>query len=63
MADVVRRTHRFIDDIIVVVDGSTDNTLEQLTSLGFVITIVFYTKNRGKGYALKQGFSKARSMG
>ena len=63
VANVVRRTHRFIDDIIVVVDGSTDNTLEQLTSLGFVITIVFYTKNRGKGYALKQGFSKARSMG
>lgn len=60
---VVRRTHRFIDDIIVVVDGSTDDTVERLASLEFVITIVFYTKNKGKGYALKQGFRKARSMG
>lgn len=63
VADVVRRTHEYLKDIIVVVDGSTDDTIEQLTGIGFVVTIVTYMNNRGKGYALKQGLRKVREMG
>ena len=63
IVDVVRRTYAYLRDIIVVVDGCTDDTLEQLQQLDFPITIVAYKKNRGKGYALKKGFQKAKEMG
>lgn len=61
--DVIRRTYKYLNDIIVVVDGCTDNTLELLSELDIPITLVSYSKNKGKGYALKQGFKKALSMG
>lgn len=61
--DVVRRTRKQLKDIIVVVDGCTDNTLDLLQELEFPITIVSYSKNKGKGYALKQGFRKAIELG
>ena len=63
LADVISRTARYISDIIVVVDGSTDHTLEVLQSVVIPVTVVQYAQNRGKGYALKQGFRKALSMG
>ena len=48
--------------IIVVNDGSTDNTDEILRSYGHnEIDIVSYAINKGKGYALKRGFEYARS--
>ena len=61
--DLVRRTREQLKDIIVVVDGCTDNTLDLLRELDFPITIVSYPKNKGKGYALKQGFRKAIELG
>ena len=61
--DVVRRTHRQLRDIIVVVDGCTDNTFELLATLDFPVTIVTYPKNKGKGGALVAGFRKAIQMG
>lgn len=61
--DIVRRTHNQLNDIIVVVDGSTDNTLALLETLDFPVTIISYPKNHGKGYALKQGFNHAKKLG
>lgn len=61
--DIVHRTRKQLKDIIVVVDGCTDNTLSLLQELDFPIHIVSYSKNRGKGYALKQGFRKAIELG
>ena len=61
--DVVLRTHTQLSDIIVVVDGSTDDTLALLGTLDFPITIVSYAKNKGKGGALVAGFRKAIEMG
>lgn len=63
VVDVVRRTHRYMQDIIVVADGCTDDTLTLLQALDFPVTVVSYARNRGKGYALKQGFRKALEMG
>lgn len=63
IADVVRRVYAQMDNIIVVADGPTDNTLNELGALGLPITIVLYSKNAGKGTALKRGFEKARQMG
>jgi glycosyltransferase involved in cell wall biosynthesis len=59
---VIHSVWQYADDIIVVNDGSTDNTPEILKSFDY-ITIVSYNKNRGKGYALRQGFNKAEELG
>jgi glycosyltransferase involved in cell wall biosynthesis len=63
LRDVVERVLTYCDDVIVVNDGCTDNSSEILASLGDRITVVDYGRNRGKGYALKQGFAKAKAMG
>lgn len=63
IVDVIRRTYLQLQDIIVVADGCTDNTLELLSALEFPITLVSYTKNRGKGGALKAGLTKAKELG
>lgn len=63
LADVICRTAQFISDIIVVVDGSTDSTMQVLEALTIPVTIVRLETNHGKGYALKQGFRKAQQMG
>lgn len=62
-ADVVRRVLAYLP-VIAVADGPTDGTLESLQSIEDErLTIVSYERNRGKGYALRQGFRKARELG
>ena len=63
LRDVVERTLSVCVDVIVVNDGCTDNSAEILASFGERITVVDYGKNRGKGYALKQGLNKAKAKG
>ena len=58
IAMVVRETLKEISDVIVVNDGSTDDTSKILNSIEG-ITTVEYTKNQGKGYALRKGFECA----
>jgi len=60
--DVIKDTLNECYDVIVVNDGSTDQTSEILHSIDG-ITIVEYDNNRGKGYALKCGFKRALEMG
>lgn len=60
--DVIKDTLNECYDVIVVNDGSTDQTSEILHSING-ITIVEYDNNRGKGYALKCGFKRALEMG
>lgn len=62
IAQVVRETLEYCDDVFVVNDGSTDETPDLLQQIGR-ITIVNYPNNRGKGYALKKGFQEALSRG
>jgi len=59
--DVVERVLRFCSDVIVVDDGSTDGSSDTLKGLD--VNVVRYEKNRGKGYALKTGFRKAKELG
>ena len=63
LRDVVERVLTYCTDVIVINDGCTDTSAEILASFGDRITVVDYGKNRGKGYALKQGFKKAKAMG
>lgn len=69
---VVRRIMEYAKDIIVVNDGSTDDTHRLLTE--FItqekllhpetrITLISYENNRGKGHALRIGFAQALDMG
>lgn len=58
ISDIKGYTH----DIIVVNDGSTDNTLEILQDIEG-IRIETYEKNMGKGHALKTGLAKAYESG
>lgn len=63
VADIVRRTLAVCNDVIVVNDGSTDDTLQELQPFGDTITTITYSRNRGKGYALRRGIETARAAG
>ena len=63
LRNMVERVLNYCADVIVVNDGCTDNSAEILASFGNAITVVDYGKNRGKGFALKQGFKKAKALG
>lgn len=61
IADIVRRTSRYVDQIIVVDDGSTDGSLETLDGLD--VQILRSPGNHGKGEALLRGIEVARNAG
>ena len=63
VADIVRRTLAVCPHVIVVNDGSTDNTLDALSPLAAGIQLITYTRNRGKGHALRLGLEAARTAG
>jgi len=65
IADVIHSVLQYTDNLIVVNDGSTDGTIGMLHTLHMhnKFVLVFYAKNRGKGYALQQGFRRALQLG
>ena len=63
VADIVRRTLAVCPHVIVVNDGSTDDTLAVLEPLKDNIQLITYTRNRGKGHALRHGLEAARKAG
>src|SRR5574344_896368 len=60
---VVEAVKHYCSHIIVVNDGSTDQTPELIQNYGNTVQSISYFPNRGKGYALKKGFQKAISQG
>jgi glycosyltransferase involved in cell wall biosynthesis len=59
---LLRDLDQYRPHIIIVNDGSTDDTESVLREFQ-KITILSYSRNRGKGYALRQGFRSARERG
>jgi glycosyltransferase involved in cell wall biosynthesis len=62
LAIVIGDVQRFTTHIIVVNDGSTDDTSEILENYP-QLDVISYRKNKGKGYALKKGFALAKEKG
>src|ERR1041385_9105113 len=55
IGDVARRTRERLDHVLVVDDGSTDQTAESAREDG--AEVVVHPENRGKGEALKTGLA------
>jgi len=62
LKEVIEGVLLYTKNIIVVNDGSSDNTLEILKEFSHLIQIHF-AKNKGKGIALRKGFIKAIEEG
>jgi len=62
LGTVIADVAAYSNDIIVVNDGSTDETQNILSSYSFV-HIISYKKNVGKGWALRKGFAYAAEGG
>ena len=62
IAKVIADVKQYSPDVIVVNDGSTDETKNILASISD-IKVIDYPKNQGKGYALKLGLQKAYEWG
>ncbi len=61
IATQVGATRRHLSMVIVVDDGSTDNTATQAAGAG--ATVISHGRNLGKGAALRTGFSMALKRG
>lgn len=61
IADVLARARNFVDEIIVIDDGSTDKTAQIARASG--ATVVKHMINRGLGAAIGTGFELARIRG
>lgn len=62
IASVIRQVLEYAAQVIVVNDGSTDNTLTVLQSFPSV-RLITYPENKGKGYALQKGLQRAAHEG
>jgi len=58
--DVIKKTRKYVNKVIVVDDGSKDKTAEVSKKAG--AEVIRYEKNRGKGYAIRLGLKKAISL-
>jgi len=63
ISSVIRNVLEYCEDLYVVNDGSTDNTLDEINKFHNKVKLISYRKNKGKGYALIKGFKEAWDNG
>ncbi len=56
--EIIARTINFVDLVIAVDDGSTDDSCSNIHADKNII-LISYPQNRGKGYALNKGFEES----
>ena len=63
ISNYLKNSH-FVSELIVINDGSTDKTLDKLKDFKkkMKLKIISYKKNKGKGYAIRQGVLKAKGQ-
>jgi len=61
--NIINELLKYTNNIIVVNDGSTDDSEEMLKVYAGRIKMISYARNRGKGYALSKGFDLAEDTG
>lgn len=61
IADLIKRSLQYVDQVVVCDDGSTDKTTDQARSVG--AQVIRHQKNSGKGTALKSLFKYAKEVG
>ncbi len=62
IGDVIKSTSRFVDEILVISDGSTDSTSNIAKNSG--ATVIDNIVNRGLGKTIKRGYAEAsRGLG
>jgi glycosyltransferase involved in cell wall biosynthesis len=59
IADTIMRVRKFVDEVIVVDDGSKDSTASIAEQLG--VTVI-RNSHKGKGFALRTAFAHAREL-
>lgn len=60
IGSIVLQARKYVDTVIVVDDGSSDDTAELAEAAG--ATVIRHPENRGKGAALNTGFAAAREL-
>ena len=60
--EVISSVQEYTNNIIVVNDGSSDNSGDILKKL-VTIEVLSFKKNKGKGWALRKGFQLANKKG
>jgi len=60
IAEIVKRSRKYADDIIVYDDGSTDNTYEAATAAGAIV--IRNPENKGYGVAIRSLFQAAKEQ-
>jgi glycosyltransferase involved in cell wall biosynthesis len=61
--EVIRQVASLTHDVIIINDGSTDNTSDILNRYASVCHICGYKRNKGKAYALRTAFHLAHDLG
>ena len=56
IGDIVRRTRERLDHVLVIDDGSSDQTAQRAREAG--AEVIVHDQNRGKGEAIKTGLGQ-----
>lgn len=61
VSNIAQDARKYVDEVVVVDDGSTDKTAEMAIKSGAIV--VQHQRNMGKGAALRTGFKEALNRG